>query len=99
MPTRELLAPSRRAQFTDSPAPLDDRPLARRYTLSEHDLALIRRHRHSSTQLGLAVQLGYARFPGRALRVGEQAQVVERPAIVHPAMSDPPRPWRVPRRS
>jgi Domain of unknown function (DUF4158) len=45
MPTRELLAPSQRAQFTDFTAPLDDRTLARFYTLSDTDLELIRRHR------------------------------------------------------
>jgi hypothetical protein len=38
MPTRELLAPSQRAQFTDFTAPLDDRTLARFYTLSDTDL-------------------------------------------------------------
>jgi hypothetical protein len=74
MPTRELLAPSQRAQFTDFTAPLDDRTLARFYTLSDNDLELIRRrHRRASTQLGFAVQLGYARLPGRVLRVGEEA--------------------------
>ncbi|MDQ6674041.1 MAG: DUF4158 domain-containing protein [Chloroflexota bacterium] len=73
MPTRELLAPSQRAQFTDFTAPLDDRTLARFYTLPDTDLELIRRHRRDSTQLGFGVQLGYARLPGRVLRVGEEA--------------------------
>jgi TnpA family transposase len=73
MATRELLAPSQRAQFTELPATFDDRTLAHFYTLSEQDLQLIRRHRRASTQLGFAVQLGYARFPGRVLRVGEDA--------------------------
>src|SRR5438128_2147015 len=73
MPSRELLAPSQRAQFTDFTASLDDRTLARFYTLSDHDLKLIRRHRRASTQLGFAVQLGHARLPGRVLRVGEEA--------------------------
>jgi len=42
--------------------------------LSDNDLELIRRrHRRASTQLGFAVQLGYARLPGRVLRVGEEA--------------------------
>jgi len=73
MPTRELLAPSQRPQITNFTAPLDDRTLARFYTLSDTDLELIRRHRRDSTQLGFAVQLGYARLPGRVLRVGEEA--------------------------
>ena len=52
VPTRELLAPSQRAQFTDFTAPLDDRTLARFYTLSDNELELIRRrHRRASTQL------------------------------------------------
>ncbi len=67
MPTRELLAPSQRAQFTDFTAPLDDRTLARFYTLSDTDLELIRRHRRDSTQLCFAVQLSYARLPARVL--------------------------------
>jgi hypothetical protein len=37
------------------------------YTLSDTDLELIRRHRRDSTQLGFAVQLSYARLPGRVL--------------------------------
>src|SRR6266536_4813944 len=38
MPTRELLAPSQRAQFTELPTTFDDRTLSRFYTLSEQDL-------------------------------------------------------------
>jgi hypothetical protein len=41
MPTRGLLAPSQRAQFTDFTGPLDDRTLARFYTLSANELARI----------------------------------------------------------
>jgi TnpA family transposase len=73
MPTRELLAESQQVHFTEFTAPLDNRTLARFYTLSDTDLELIRRDRRASTQLGFAVQLGYARLPGRVLRVGEEA--------------------------
>ncbi|MBV9327333.1 MAG: DUF4158 domain-containing protein, partial [Chloroflexi bacterium] len=73
MPTRELLAPAQRAQFTELPAVLDKRTLARLYTLSDDDLRVIRRHRRASTQLGFTVQLAYARYPGRVLHVGEDA--------------------------
>src|SRR5258708_38302935 len=73
MSTRELLAPSQRAQFTELPDTFDDRTLVRLYMLSENALQLVRRHRRASTQLGFAVQLGYARLPGRVLRVGEEA--------------------------
>jgi TnpA family transposase len=73
MPTRELLAPSQRAQFIELPPSFDERTLARFYTFSDDDLRVIRRHRRPSTQLGFAVQLGYARYPGRVLHVGEEA--------------------------
>src|SRR5690242_13551558 len=73
MPTRELLAPSQRAQFTELPSSFDERTMADFYTLSEHDLQLVRRHRRPSTRLGFAVQLSYARYPGRVLHVGEDA--------------------------
>jgi Domain of unknown function (DUF4158) len=69
-PMGVTLSRAQRAQFTDFTAPLDDRTLARFYTLSDTELELIRRrHRRGSTQLGFAVQLGYARLPGRVLRV------------------------------
>ena len=45
MPTRELLAPSQRAQLTELPSSFDERTLARFYTLSDEDLRLVRRHR------------------------------------------------------
>lgn len=48
MPTRELLAPSQRAQLTELPATFDDRALARFYTLSDHDLLLMAKSRHAS---------------------------------------------------
>src|ERR1700687_2403975 len=95
MPTRELLAPSQRAQFTDFTAPLDDRTLARFYTLSDTELELIRRrHRRASTQLGFAVQLGYARLPGRVLRAVEEAhpQIVAMLASQFWASTPPPLP-------
>jgi hypothetical protein len=41
MLTRELLDASQRAQFTDFPALLDDRTLARFYTLSDTELELM----------------------------------------------------------
>lgn len=45
MPTRELLAPSQRAQFTELPSSFDERTLAHFYTLSDDDLRQVRRHR------------------------------------------------------
>jgi hypothetical protein len=46
--------------------------LVRHYTLSEADLAAIRRCRGDHNRLGYALMLCYLRFPGRALRVGER---------------------------
>ena len=37
MPTRELLAPSQRAQFTEIPTTMTDRDMARYYTLTPED--------------------------------------------------------------
>jgi len=87
MPTRELLAPTQRAQFTELPATLDDHTLARFYTLSDQDLQLIRRHRRASTQLGFAVQLGYARFPDVENLTAEET-VRSRPGQKSPASID-----------
>lgn len=46
--------------------------MARYYTLSENDLAVINRHRGSHNRLGFAVQLYCLRHPGRTLNPGEQ---------------------------
>lgn len=46
--------------------------MVRHYTLSEADLAAIRRCRGDHNRLGYALMLCYLRFPGRALRVGER---------------------------
>jgi TnpA family transposase len=72
MPTHEVLAPSQRAQFTELPDSLSERDLARYYTLSPEDLAVIAQRRRPHNRLGFAVQLAYLRFPGRPLRAGEQ---------------------------
>ena len=48
------------------------RELVRYYTLSEPDLAAIRRCRGHQNRLGYALMLCYLRFPGRALRAGER---------------------------
>ena len=46
--------------------------LVRHYTLSEADLAAVRRCRGDHNRLGYALMLCYLRFPGRALRAGER---------------------------
>jgi TnpA family transposase len=72
LPTRELLSPSLRAQFTEIPATISLRDIARYYTLSVDDLKIINRRRRSHNRLGFAVQLCYLRFPGHPFSFGEQ---------------------------
>lgn len=71
MPTRDLLAPTQRAQFTEIPEHFGEREFVRYYTLSPTDLAVIRPHRRPQNRLGFAVQLCYLRYPGRALYADE----------------------------
>jgi Domain of unknown function (DUF4158) len=52
--------------------PTEQRELVRHYTLSEADLAAIRRCRGDHNRLGRALMLCYLRYPGRPLRIGER---------------------------
>ena len=63
----DLLTPEQRAQFVRIPPDLSDRDIARFYTFTPHDLALIKQRRRSQNRLGFAVQLAVLRFPGRTL--------------------------------
>ncbi len=63
----QLLSPAQRLRLTELPDPMDERELARHYTLSEEDLAAIGKRRRPETRTGFAVQLCYLRFPGRSL--------------------------------
>lgn len=71
MPTRELLALSQRAQFTEVPTAMSERDMARYYTLTSEDRQVIALRRRPHNQLGFAIQLCYLRFPGRPLQAGE----------------------------
>ena len=68
----------RRQQLTEAQIaalfdPLTDpRELVRHYTLSQTDIATIRRCRGDHSRLGYALMLCYLRYPGRPLRVGER---------------------------
>jgi hypothetical protein len=70
LPRRELLTPAQRAQLFAFPT--DESELIRRYTLSKSDLAFVRQHRGDQNRLGVAVQMGYLRYPGRVLGQNEQ---------------------------
>ncbi|MDQ5853037.1 MAG: Tn3 family transposase [Chloroflexota bacterium] len=72
MPTREVLLPAQRSQFTDIPTEISERDLVRYYTFSPVELAVIHQRRRDHNRLGFAVQLAYLRFPGRPLRAGEE---------------------------
>ncbi|HEX6290940.1 MAG TPA: Tn3 family transposase [Herpetosiphonaceae bacterium] len=72
MPTREVLLPAQRSQFTDMPPDIPERDLVRFYTFSPDELAVIHQRRRDHNRLGFAVQLAYLRFPGRPLRAGEE---------------------------
>jgi len=64
--TPRLLRPEQRQLFTRVPD-LSVREIARHYTFSPADLAIIARHRRDANRLGFAVQLALLRFPGRSL--------------------------------
>jgi hypothetical protein len=69
---------ARRHQLTEAQItelfdpPSDQRELVRHYTLSDTDLAAIRRCRGDHNRLGHALMLCYLRHPGRPLRAGER---------------------------
>ena len=56
-------------------APLDEREIARHYTLTSDDLEIVGRRRGDATRLGYAMLMLYMRWPGRAL--GSVAKIVK----------------------
>jgi TnpA family transposase len=52
--------------------PTEQRELVRHYTLSDADLAMIRRCRGDHNRIGQALMLCYLRYPGRPLRADER---------------------------
>ena len=69
MALRELLSSSQRE--TLGAVPLDRAGLIEHYVLSDQDLSLVRRRRGAQNRLGLAAQLAFLRYPGRALLPNE----------------------------
>ena len=69
---------TRRQQLSDAQIvamfdpPTEHHELVRHYTLSDADLAAIRRCRGDHNRLGHALMLCYLRHPGRPLRAGER---------------------------
>ena len=64
MPWRDLLSPTQRAQVMALPASL--REYEALYTLTPADLEFVGAHRTHTNRLGVAVQLCFLRYPGRA---------------------------------
>jgi TnpA family transposase len=62
MPRRSILSPAEHQRLLALPH--DPTDLIRLYTLSEHDLSVIRQRRGAANRLGFAVQLCYMRYPG-----------------------------------
>ncbi|UZW58122.1 DUF4158 domain-containing protein (plasmid) [Sphingobium sp. JS3065] len=56
-------------------APLDEREIARHYTLTSDDVEIVGRRRGDATRLGFAMLLLTMRWPGRALEAGEVGSV------------------------
>jgi TnpA family transposase len=77
MPRRSILSASERDGLLALPDSRAD--LIRRYTLSEHDLSIVRQRRGAANRLGFAVQLCYLRYPGTVLGVDE----LPLPALLH----------------
>ena len=73
MPRRELLSPAQRQSVLALPTDRTD--LMEHYILSERDLTFIRQRRGANNRVGMAVQLAFLRFPGRALQPGESARL------------------------
>ena len=69
MALRELLSSSQREAL--EAISVDRAGLIEHYVLSDQDLSLVRRRRGAQNRLGLAVQLAFLRFPGRALLPNE----------------------------
>ena len=70
MTRRQPLSEIQIAELFDPPT--EQRELVRHYTLSETDLAGIRRYRGDHNRFGRALMLCYLRYPGRPLRAGER---------------------------
>jgi len=65
MPRREILSEDQRIDLFALPK--DERTLIRLYTLSQHDMAQVRRNRGEHNRLGFAVLLCHLRYPGQEL--------------------------------
>ncbi|HEY1350116.1 MAG TPA: DUF4158 domain-containing protein [Ktedonobacteraceae bacterium] len=72
MATCESLSPAQRTHMLCIPDDLGDQLLARYYTFSDDDLALIKQRCHPKNRLGFVIQPGYLRFPGQTWLASEE---------------------------
>jgi TnpA family transposase len=63
------------------PTDLDDRDLARYYTLTPEELELVNLRRRPANRFGFAVQLALLHFPGRPLAEYSNQRQVPRPIL------------------
>lgn len=64
---RELHTPEQRLGFMSIPGKISEFDLGSYYTLSQHDIGIIKRRRRDHNKLGSALQLCVLRFPGWSL--------------------------------
>ncbi|MEK4745812.1 DUF4158 domain-containing protein [Bacillus sp. FSL E2-8895] len=64
---RELLTSEQRLEFASIPEQISEYELGSYYTLSPHDIEIIKRHRRDHNKLGFALQLCVLKFPGWTL--------------------------------
>jgi TnpA family transposase len=64
---RELLTLDQRLEFVSISEQISEYELGSYYTLSPHDIEIIKRHRRDHNKLGFALQLCVLRFPGWTL--------------------------------
>lgn len=64
---REFLTSEQRLEFMSVPDQISEYELGSHYTLSLHDVEIIKRHRRDHNKLGFALQLCMLRFPGWTL--------------------------------
>jgi TnpA family transposase len=67
---RELLTAEQRFEFMSIPGQISEYELGSYYTLSQHDIEIIQRHRRDHNKLGFALQLCVLRFSGWTLSDG-----------------------------
>jgi TnpA family transposase len=75
------LTDEQRQIMMEIPTDLDDRDLARYYTLTTEELELVNRRRRPANRFGFAVQLARLHFPGRPLAEYSNSAQVPRPIL------------------